>query len=116
MKKVIQGEKSEFIVSLGVKDSSGVVRSFSLVGNIEISMKWKHASGFIQKNRVGATIGVVVVGADADGKIKGTLLATDTAAMPKTGAGLLEIVVDKGSGVVTKFQISSAFQVVEDVE
>lgn len=115
MKKYIQGERVSFTIQLAIKDSDGIIRPFPLTGNTEIVMLWESSAGVVRKNRVAATTGVVVVGADADGKVKGTLEVADTDAQAKTTAGNIEITVTKGVGDVTKFKLKNAFQVDEKV-
>ena len=115
MREIVQGEREIFVIQLGQKDSGGVVRPFDLTGNTEISVCWKAESTIVQKNRVAATIGVIVVGADTDGKIQGTLEVADTDSFPQTSNGSIEIIVTKAGGDVTKWQIDNAFQVLTKI-
>lgn len=114
MKTIIQGEKETFTIQLAVKDAeTEVIRPYDLTGNTEITVHFKVGTSLTTKNRVAATVGVVILGADIDGKIKGTLEASDTALMPKSGTGFIEIKVNKGSGEIKKFRIEQAFQMQE---
>lgn len=113
MKKYIQGELVDFTVQLLKKDEDGVSRPFDLTGNTEITMTWKASTSVIKKNRVAAVVGVVVLGALTEGKIKGTLLPADTDTQPKTAAGLIEIAVTLSPTDIKKFQVKSAFAVEE---
>lgn len=114
MKTIIQGEKSVFTVRLTTKEAgSEISLPYDLTGNTEITMHWKVGTKLKTKNRVATTVGVVVLGDARDGKIQGTLLVADTADMPKTGTGLVEIKVDFGSGNVKKFIVENAFTMKE---
>lgn len=115
MKKYVQGSKVDFTIQLLVKDRDGVSRPFDLTGNTEISVNFKAVSSLITKNRVAATIGVVVLGLDTEGKIKATLLPADTLTQPKASNGVVEIVVTFSATDKKKFQIPAAFEVVEKV-
>ena len=115
MKKYIQGAKAEFTIQLLVKDSNGVSRPFDLTGNTEITMKWKTGTTIITKNKVASPIGVEVLGAVTEGKIKGTLLPADTLTQSQTGAGLIEIAVSFSATDIKKFQIKNGFAVDDDV-
>jgi len=112
MKKYVQGSKVDFTVQLATV-TNGISKAFDLTGNVEITMTWKLGSSILTKNRVAATVGVIVLGAATDGKVKGTLLPADTLTQTKGTAGLLEIKVDFGSNVVKVFQIKNAFAVDE---
>lgn len=113
MKKYVQGSKQDFTIQLLEKDEDGVSRPFDLTGNTEITMKWKAGTSLLTKNRVAASVGVIVLGADAEGKIKGTLLPADTDTQPKNAAGLIEISVVFSPTDIARFQIKSAFSVEE---
>jgi hypothetical protein len=113
MKKYVQGESVDFTVQLLKKDEDEVSRPFDLTGNTEISMIWKASTSVIKKNRVAATVGVVILGASTEGKIKGTLLPADTETQPKNAAGLIEIVVTFSATDIKKFQVKGAFAVEE---
>lgn len=114
-KRYVQGEKVEFIAQLAVRDRFGLVRPYDLTGNSEITMIWKAATSVLKKNRVAATVGVVVIGALTEGKIKGTLLSADTDAQPKISNGLIEVDVKFGSEF-DKFQVKNAFIVDEKAD
>ena len=115
MIKIIQGEKKEFIIQLGVKDLTEVVRPFDLTDNTEITVKWKHSGGVITRNRVASVIGVTVIGNESNGKISAVLYPAETDALPKTSSGLLEISVSFSATEVKKFQVPAAFEIVEDL-
>lgn len=110
MRKIIKGSKQVFVIQLSRKED-GVLKVYDLTGNVEITVCFKSGSTVVAVNKVAAPVNVIVVGADADGKIQATLETTNTDAL-NVGTGSIEVVVDKGSGDVDKFQIANAFQVV----
>lgn len=110
MKKIIQGEKKIFTIRLTVKDDDGISKAFNLETNTEITVCFKTRSTTVIKNRVAVTVGVIVVGAEKDGKIQATLEVTDINTLDVT-KGDIEIVVTKPSNDITKFQIINGFEI-----
>jgi len=110
MKKIVQGEKKVFTINLTEIDENDVSTKFDLTGNEEITVCFNVRSTTVVKNRVAATIGVVVVGAETDGKIQATLLVADTKLLD-TGKGDVEIVVTKPSNDISIFQQENGFEI-----
>jgi len=115
MREVIQGEKEVFRINLTVKDkNTNITSPYSLVGQTEISVCFKVGTTILQKNRVAVPIGVVVIGPEVDGVIEATMDVAESDGFA-AGDGDIEIVETKGAGVVKKFQIPNAFQVLEKI-
>jgi len=116
MKPVIQGAQVPFTINLTeTKNQNGVkvTTPFDLTGNTEIEVCFKVGSTVVSKKKtVGA--GVLIIGAEIDGKISSTLEIADSDGFAP-GDGDIEIFETKGAGVVTKFQILKAFQVIEKI-
>jgi len=116
MKKVIQGTRDVFDIDLGVKESGGIItRPFDLTGIVEADSKicWQAGSTKIEKTFSDADVSII--GADADGMVQGILDVVETGSFPADEVGVIEIVIDKGAGDVTKFQVLDAFQVVSKI-
>lgn len=116
MKKVIQGSREVFDIDLGVREAGGIItRPFDLTGMVDADSKicWQAGTTKIEKNFEDADVSVI--GALKDGMVQGILDVTETGSFPADEVGVIEIVIDKGAGDVTKFQVLEAFQVVPKI-
>ena len=118
MKKIIQGSREVFDVDLGLKDlcsGSNIVRPADLTGMLDATSKICWQAGTTKIEKLFTDIDLVLIGVPKDGMVQGILDVTETGSFPADEVGIIEIVIDKGSGDVTKWQIIDAFQVVKKI-
>lgn len=112
MRTVIQGEKEVFTINLTETETLGdgtkVTKPFDLTGNTEIEVCFQVSPSKISKTLTGAEVSVI--GVDTDGKVQTAMEVADSDAFA-VGDGNIEVVVTKGVGEVTKFQILNSFQI-----
>ena len=115
MKKVFQGAREVFDIDLGVKDTctgSDITRPFDLTGFVPADSKICWRAGTTQIEKAFDDPDVAVIGVDTAGMVQGILDIDETASFPKDEVGDIEILIDKGAGDITRFQVLDGFQVI----
>lgn len=115
MKKVFQGSREVFDIDLGVKDNCTdveITRPFDLTGIVLADSKICWKAGTTKLEKAFDDPDVSIIGADTAGMVQGVLDIVETGNFPKDEVGDIEVLIDKGAGDITRFQVLGAFQVI----
>jgi len=114
MKEVIQKAREVFDIDLGLQDltsGSQFIDRFDLTGIVLASSKICWKAGSTKKEKAFDDPDVSIIGDITKGQVQGILDTTETDSFPAEELGSIEVLIDKGAGDVTKFQLLDSFQV-----